>query len=71
MWPSEEVLILCLHFLLWLFTHHFHFGIDYERKIYYKLYTNWANFFYIPSLSEVLVDELESEEAEVDVDIDM
>lgn len=42
-----------------------------REKIYYKLYSNWANFFYIPSLSEVLVDEAESEEVQVEVDIDM
>ncbi len=40
------------------------------EKIYYKFYQNWSNFFYIPSLQEVLVDEEEADEVDIDVDID-
>ena len=37
------------------------------EKIYYKFYSMGNNFFYIPSLSEVLVDE--TEEADISVDM--
>lgn len=41
-----------------------------REKIYYRLYINGANFFYIPSLSEVMVDEESTEDVEVDIDMD-
>jgi len=37
------------------------------EKIYYKFYSMGNNFFYIPSLSEVLVDEEEDDTIEVDM----
>jgi len=37
------------------------------EKIYYKLYEMWNDFLYVPSLSEVLVDEEEIDEINVDV----
>lgn len=40
------------------------------EKIYHKFYSNWMNFFYIPSLQEVLVDENEAEEVEVEIDME-
>ena len=39
------------------------------EKIYYKFYENWNNFFYIPSLQEVLVDEEEAADVEVDIEM--
>lgn len=36
------------------------------EKIYYRFYTAGTNFFYIPSLNEVLVDEEQDGETEVD-----
>lgn len=37
-----------------------------REKIYYRFYSMGYNFFYIPSLSEVLVDEEEVDDVEVD-----
>lgn len=39
------------------------------EKLYYKFYTMWNNFFYIPSLNEVLVDEEEADEVKVDTEL--
>lgn len=36
------------------------------EKLYYKFYENWNNFLYIPSISEVLVDETEEDEINVE-----
>lgn len=36
------------------------------EKLYYKFYENWNNFLYIPSISEILVDEVEEDEINVD-----
>ena len=37
------------------------------EKVYYKFYSMGNNFFYIPSLSEVMVDAEENDEVEVDI----
>ena len=39
------------------------------EKIYYKFYEMGSDFFYIPSLSEVLVDANDVDEVEVDIDM--
>jgi hypothetical protein len=38
------------------------------EKIYYKFYEMGSDFLYIPSISEVLVDEEEVDEVNVDID---
>lgn len=40
-----------------------------REKLYYKFYTMGNNFFYIPSLNEVMVDEVEADEVEVDTEV--
>jgi len=37
------------------------------EKLYYKFYEMWNDFLYVPSLSEVLVDEEEIDEINVDI----
>jgi len=37
------------------------------EKLYYKFYEMWNDFLYIPSLSEVMVDEEEVDEVNVDI----
>ena len=37
------------------------------EKVYYKFYEMWSDFLYVPSLSEVLVDEEEIDEVNVDI----
>jgi len=37
------------------------------EKIYYRFYEMWSDFLYIPSISEVLVDEEEVDEVNVDI----
>jgi hypothetical protein len=39
-----------------------------REKIYFKFYESGNNFFYIPSLNEVMVDEQEADEVEVDME---
>lgn len=37
------------------------------EKIYYKFYEMWNDFLYVPSLSEIMVDEVEEDEVNVDI----
>jgi len=62
-------ILLAIPPVLWYSMLPFWHGL--REKIYYKIYENWNNFFYIPSLQEVLVDEEEASEIEVDIDVDM
>jgi len=39
---------------------------DMWEKLYYKFYSMWNNFFYIPSLNEVMVDASEEDEVNID-----
>lgn len=36
------------------------------EKLYYKFYSMWNNFFYVPSLTEVMVDEEEEDDVSVE-----
>ena len=36
------------------------------EKIYHKFYSMWNNFFYIPTIDEILVNEEDNDEIEVD-----
>ncbi len=40
---------------------------DTREKVYYKFYTMGNNFFYIPSLNEVMVDAADEEEVSIDI----
>jgi len=39
------------------------------EKIYYKFYEMWNDFLYVPSISEVLVDEEEIDEVNVEIEV--
>lgn len=39
---------------------------DVREKLYYKFYSMWNNFFYVPSLAEVMVDEEDEDEVTVE-----
>jgi len=60
---SAQILIALPPVLVYLSLPFWH-GI--WEKIYYRFYMMWNNFFYIPSLTEVLVDEEINDDAEVD-----
>lgn len=64
-WRSVNILLSLPPVLAYCFIPFWH-GL--REKIYWKFYEAGNNFFYIPSLSEVLVDEKEVDEVEVDTD---
>lgn len=66
-WNSAHILLAIPPVLVYAMLPFWHWL---REKIYYKFYSNWSNFFYIPSLQEVLVDEEEADDVEVDINID-
>lgn len=56
---NKNILLMWPTILAYTFVPLFH---SIWEKIYYKFYENWNNFFYIPSIDEVLVEEEEYED---------
>ena len=66
-WPSWEVEKNVLFFPPLLSFSLIPFFSTVFEKIYYKFYEMWNDFLYIPSISEVLVDEEEADDVNVDI----
>lgn len=63
-WSAIKIFLSLPSVLAYCFIPFWH-GL--REKIYFKFYESGNNFFYIPSLNEVLVDEEDAAEVEVDM----
>ncbi len=63
---TARIIMVLPPVIAYLFLPLFHSAWE---KVYYKFYSMGNNFFYIPSLNEVMVDEEEADDVKVDTDV--